>query len=145
MDLRSAARRVAASVRDDGLLWTASLALDRLVPWGLLGLWPDRVVSTDALVAQVEAILGAWGMGAEHAAITVRHLAYADLHGIDSHGCSMLLYYQQALRAGLLTMTPVVTVVREDQTTALVDGGGGLGHVPSDTAMQLAISKCRMR
>jgi LDH2 family malate/lactate/ureidoglycolate dehydrogenase len=136
---------VVASVRDAGLFWTASLVLDRLVPCGVLGLWPDRVVSMDTLVAQVEAILRGWGMSAEHVAITVPHLTYADLHGIDSHGCSMLLYYQQALRAGLLTMTPVVTVVREDETTALIDGGGGLGHVPSDTAMHLAIAKCRAR
>jgi LDH2 family malate/lactate/ureidoglycolate dehydrogenase len=84
-------------------------------------------------------------MSPEHVAITVPHLTYADLHGIDSHGCGMLLHYQRLLAAGVLTMTPVVSVVREDEATALVDGGGGLGHVPGDLAMRLAIAKCRAR
>jgi LDH2 family malate/lactate/ureidoglycolate dehydrogenase len=141
--IRSAARRVAESVRHAGPLWTASLALDRVAPFGVLGLWPDRVVAADALAAQVAAILGAWGMSAEHVAITVPHLMWADLHGVDSHGTGMLLHYHRARRAGTLTMTPVVAAVREDEVTALVDGGGGLGHVPGDVAMRLAIAKCR--
>jgi LDH2 family malate/lactate/ureidoglycolate dehydrogenase len=141
--LQAAVSRVATSMRNAGPLWTASLILDRLVPWGLLGLWPDRVVPAEALAAQVDAVLRAWGMGPEHVAITVRHVMYADLHGIDSHGCSMLPYYHRRLVAGSLAMAPVITVVRESETTALVDGGGGLGHVPGDVGMNLAIAKCR--
>jgi hypothetical protein len=40
----------------------------------------------------------------------------------------------------LFTMAPVIRVVRETPTTALVDGGGGLGHVPADLAMKLAMT-----
>jgi LDH2 family malate/lactate/ureidoglycolate dehydrogenase len=82
-------------------------------------------------------------MTGEHAAITADHMLYADLRGIDSHGCSMLVHYHQALLAGRLNATPSIEVVRESQTTALIDGGGGLGHVPGHTAMTLAIAKCR--
>ncbi|HJQ83900.1 MAG TPA: Ldh family oxidoreductase [Candidatus Binatia bacterium] len=140
--LRSAARQLAASVRDAGPLWTASLIADRLLPLGILGAWPDRTVMPDALAGQLEAILRAWGMAPEHVAITVRHILYADLHGIDSHGASMLLDYHRRRLAGALTMTPAIGVVRETAATALVDGGGGLGHVPADVAMRLAIAKC---
>jgi LDH2 family malate/lactate/ureidoglycolate dehydrogenase len=55
----------------------------------------------------------------------------------------MLLHYHRALLAGTVTMTPTIAVVRETATTALVDGGGGLGHVSGDTAMKLAVAKCR--
>jgi LDH2 family malate/lactate/ureidoglycolate dehydrogenase len=138
------ARRILETVRGSGPLWTASLILDRVIPSGILGWWRDRRVAPEVLAAQIEALLRAWGMSPEHASITVDHMLYADLHGIDSHGCSMLRYYHREVVAGSLTMTPAVAVVRESETTALVDGGGGLGHVPADRAMKLAIAKCRV-
>jgi len=141
--LRSAARRILETVRGSGPLWTASLLLDRIFPYGVLGLWPDKTVAPETLAKQVDAILRAWGMSQEHASITVDYLLYADLHGIDSHGVSMLLHYHRGFVDGSLTMTPTIATVRESATTALVDGGGGLGHVPGDTAMKLAIAKCR--
>ncbi|MGH7799963.1 MAG: Ldh family oxidoreductase [Thermodesulfobacteriota bacterium] len=82
-------------------------------------------------------------MSEEHVSITTEYLLYADLHGIDSHGCSMLMHYHRGLVAGSFTITPKIEVIRESETTALIDGGGGLGHVPGDTAMKLAIAKCR--
>lgn len=141
--LRSASRRVVATLRDSGPLWTASLILDRVLPFGILGLWPETTVSAATLAAQVDTIFRAWGMSPEHASITVERLLYADLHGIDSHGCSMLLHYHRGVVDGSLMMTPTIALVRESETTALVDGGGGLGHVPADLAMKLAIAKCR--
>jgi LDH2 family malate/lactate/ureidoglycolate dehydrogenase len=100
-------------------------------------------VPPERLAALVEGVLHAWGMPAEHASIATAHILYADLHGIDSHGCAMLPHYDRLRVAGSLAMAPEITVVREGSTTALVDGGGGLGHVPADTAMKLAIAKSR--
>lgn len=137
------AKRILDAVRDSGPLWTLSLILDRVLPLGVLGLWPDRTVPADALAAQAHSILRAWGMSREHASITVDHMLYADLHGIDSHGCGMLLHYHRGLRDGSLTMTPAIEVVDESRTTGLLGGGGGLGHVPGHTGMKLAIAKCR--
>jgi LDH2 family malate/lactate/ureidoglycolate dehydrogenase len=139
----TAARRLLDTWKESGFLWTATLVLDRVAPLGVLGWWPDRRVAAGVLARQVDSILRAWGMSEAHAAITVDHVLYADLHGIDSHGCGMLLHYRRELDAGVLTMTPSVSVVRETTATALVDGGGGLGHVPADLAMTLAIEKCR--
>lgn len=138
-----AARKALEAYRDGGALWAASLVADRIVPGGVLRLWRDVRITPDALRAQVAAILAAWGMGAEAAAITNEHLLYADLHGIDSHGCAMLLTYQRDLAAGLWRPDAAVATVHEHDTTALLDGGGGLGHVPADAAMRLAIVKCR--
>ena len=82
-----------------------------------------------------------FGMSEEHASITTELMMYADLRGIDSHGCGMLPYYDEELRNGLLTMSKDRDRSREEKT-ALVDGGGGLGHVPGNFAMKLAIEKC---
>ena len=130
------------SLRTSGVLWTASLALDH-VGLPVLGLWPKRRVRYETLAAQVSVLLRGWGMSEEHAAITAEHLLYADLHGIDSHGCGMIPEYHKGMAAHRLTMTPTITIIRDGPTTALVDGGGGLGHVPADFAMKLAITKCR--
>lgn len=123
-------------------LWKTSLLLDRAgVP--ALRLWPGVNFSVDALTAQVTAILRGWGMPEEQVAVTVPHLLYADFHGIDSHGVGMLLDYHQRQVAGRLNLKADVRVLRQSATTALVDGGGGMGHFPADLAMKLAIEKCQ--
>jgi LDH2 family malate/lactate/ureidoglycolate dehydrogenase len=131
------------TLRRSGPLWTGSLILDRLVPFGVLRLWPRRVVSHELLSDQLHRVLDAWGVPPEHAAIVVDHMLFADLSGIDSEGCAMLLHYDRGRAGGWLTMSPTLEVVRESDTTAVVDGGGGLGHVAGDMAMELAIEKCR--
>jgi LDH2 family malate/lactate/ureidoglycolate dehydrogenase len=88
----------------------------------------------------VATLLRAWGMPEADTAVTARHLLYADLHGIESHGCAMLFDYHRELRAGRLVMGAKVEVGSEGPTTALLDGGGGLGHVPADRATRLAIA-----
>ena len=136
-------KRVVDTVRISGAMWTASLLLDRILPFGVLGLWPDIAVSPEVLARQLHTILRAWGTSDEHASITADQMLYADLHGIDSHGAGMLLHYHRLVHAGAVTPTPTIAVVLESETTALVDGGGGLGHVPGATAMNLAVAKCR--
>lgn len=143
MRVLTAAGRIVDTVRGSGPLWSASVALDRVLPANVLGLWPPATVSQEALAAQLRRILGAWGMPDEHVEITVGHMLYADLHGIDSHGCGMLLHYHRGLVSGSLTMRPKIEIARESETTALLDAGGGLGHVPADMAMRMTIEKCR--
>ena len=142
MSRSAAARQLLQTYRDSGALWTASLVADRVLPGGVLRLWRDVPVALDDLGAQVQAIFGAWRMPAAQIAITLEHLLYADLHGIDSHGCAMLRTYARDLAAGAWRPDAAVAVVHEHDTTALLDGGGGLGHVPGDTAIRLAIAKC---
>jgi len=93
--------------------------------------------------AQIEAILRAWGMPAAHAARTAEVMGWADLHGVDSHGLSMLTVYDERRRAGRLDMRAEPSVLTETPVSALIDGGGGLGHVPARFAMETAITKAR--
>ena len=136
-----AAEIIRNTYRVSGPLWTLSMILDK-AGLSTLRFWPEKKVMPEILAAQTMTILRCFGMSEEHASITTELMMYADLRGIDSHGCGMLPYYDEALRNGLLTMTPKIEIVRESETTALVDGGGGLGHVPGNFAMKLAIEKC---
>ena len=92
---------------------------------------------------QLEVILRSWGMPAINAAVTAEIMAWADLHGIDSHGISMIPSYDERRRSGKTSMTVQPRVVVDKPVAALIDGGGGLGHYNSYTAMQMAISKAR--
>ncbi len=92
---------------------------------------------------QIEAILIAWGMPADRAAITADIMSYADLHGIDSHGISMIPGYDERRRQGKMRMQATPRIVRETPVSAVVDGDGGLGHFTSHLAMSTAISKAR--
>ncbi len=100
-------------------------------------------IAADPLSRQVEEILRAWGMSAEHALITAARLHHADIRGIDSHGVALLPLYSQLRAEGRIKFQPAIRVLRDSPVTALIDADHGLGHVPSTQAMQLAIDKCR--
>jgi len=97
----------------------------------------------EAHFAQIAAILQGWGMPAANAAETAEILGWADLHGIDSHGMSMLPMYGNWARQGRLAMDAKPTIVRESPVSALVDAGNGLGHVPAAFGMRTAIAKAK--
>lgn len=98
-------------------------------------------IRAEQLASQAAAILRAWGVDDESVNATVEVMLYADLRGIESHGVSTLTLYDEFRRSGKLTLRPQPRVVRETPVTALLDGDGGLGHLPSQRAMRLACDK----
>jgi LDH2 family malate/lactate/ureidoglycolate dehydrogenase len=93
--------------------------------------------------AQLNAILLAWGMPEDSAETTADILSWADLHGIDSHGISMIPGYDRLRRSGRANMQARPRIIKETPVSALIDGDGGLGHVPARYAMQTAIAKAK--
>jgi LDH2 family malate/lactate/ureidoglycolate dehydrogenase len=93
--------------------------------------------------AQLKAILLGWGMPEDNAETTADILSWADLHGVDSHGMSMIPGYDRLRRNGRAKMDTRPTIIRQTPVSALVDGGGGLGHVPAHFAMTVAIDKAK--
>src|SRR5215467_297583 len=91
--------------------------------------------------AQLKAILLGWGMPEDNAETTADILSWADLHGVDSHGISMLPGYDRLRRTGRAQMEARPKIIKETPISALVDGGGGLGHVAAHFGMQVAIDK----
>ncbi|RRO16253.1 Ldh family oxidoreductase [Saccharopolyspora rhizosphaerae] len=98
-------------------------------------------VSADVVRELVVDVLVAWGMDQDLAETTAEVVVGTDLAGIDSHGVSMLMTYEQFRAQGRLDLRARPTVVREDAASALVDAHGGLGHPASEQAMRLAIDK----
>jgi LDH2 family malate/lactate/ureidoglycolate dehydrogenase len=93
--------------------------------------------------AQLKAILLGWGMPEDNAETTAEILSWADLHGVDSHGISMIPGYDGLRRSGRAKMDARPEIVRQTPVSAVVDGGGGLGHVPAYFAMSTAIAKAK--
>jgi LDH2 family malate/lactate/ureidoglycolate dehydrogenase len=94
--------------------------------------------------AQIEAILISWGMAKSDADRTAEIMAWADLHGIDSHGFSMLTVYHERWKQGRLNITAQPRIIKETPVSALIDGNAGLGHITSRFAMDTAIAKAKI-
>jgi LDH2 family malate/lactate/ureidoglycolate dehydrogenase len=92
---------------------------------------------------QLELILRAWGMADPTATETAEIMSWADLHGIDTHGISMVPVYDARRRAGKIDMRATPAIARETPISAVVDGGGGLGHPNARLAMALAVRKAK--
>lgn len=98
--------------------------------------WP-----AERIREQIELVLSAWGMPEDKRVVTAGLMVETDLMGIDSHGISMLILYEQMHKAGQLRLDADPRIVRQTPATALIDGGANLGHPVAFLAMQLAIEK----
>ena len=94
--------------------------------------------------AQLKAILRGWDMPEDNAETTAEVLAWSDLHGIDSHGISMIPRYDELRRKGRVRMDARPRIVGQTPVSAVLYGGGGLGHVPAHFAMSTVIDKAKI-
>ena len=90
---------------------------------------------------QIVGILRSWKMNPKLIDTTADVMIDTDLAGIDSHGISMLILYEERYLEGTLKLEGEPRVVRENAVTALIDAGGGLGHPAGVLAMRMAIEK----
>ncbi|MEO9338513.1 Ldh family oxidoreductase [Mesorhizobium sp. SB112] len=92
---------------------------------------------------QAANILRSWGMPAAKAEKTADVLAWADLHGLESHGIALLVEYDERRRTKPINFQSAPRIVKETPVSALIDGDGGLGHDPAIFATQTAIAKAK--
>lgn len=98
----------------------------------------------EALMDFVVQYLTRLSVPADDARIVGKVLITADLRGIDSHGLHRLgSYYGNRISKKLMNPNTPFQVISETPTTALVDGGNGLGQVVSHKVMNLCIEKAR--
>ena len=83
------------------------------------------------------------GVPAEDAKIIADVLITSDFWGVRSHGVAHLKMYYERMQAGLQLPVTDWSVVKDTPTTAVIDGGNGMGMVVGYRAMQLAIQKAR--
>ena len=100
-------------------------------------------IPAQAIHAFMVDVFSALGTPQEEARICADVLIESDLRGIESHGVGRLKYYYDRIQAGVHRTRTEIEVVKETETTALLDGHHGMGHVISYRAMRLAIEKAR--
>ena len=83
------------------------------------------------------------GVPEDDARICADVLITSDLRGIESHGVGRLKYYYDRIKAGVQFTKTELEIVKETETTALVDGRHGMWHVIAYRSMQLAMDKAR--
>ena len=94
-----------------------------------------------ALAAFCGDLLAATGMPDADARLAAATLVESDLRGVESHGVVRVPIYVERLRRGATAARPQIAIVRETRSTAVVDGGNGMGQVVSAWAMDVAIRK----
>ena len=83
------------------------------------------------------------GTPPEDARICADVLIASDLRGIESHGVGRLKYYYDRIKAGVQFTQTEMEIVKETETTAVVDGHHGMGHVIAYRSMRLAMDKAK--
>jgi L-2-hydroxycarboxylate dehydrogenase (NAD+) len=83
------------------------------------------------------------GVPKEDADIIADVLITSDLRGIDSHGIQRCKMYYDRIKQGIYEVKTKIKIIKEGPTTALIDGGCGMGHVIAYNAMKMAIEKAK--
>ena len=102
-----------------------------------------RVAEERELAFLTECLVKSGMKSRDHAARTARLLTNSELRGVRSHGINFVPGYCRHFREGRLNPDPRIRVVHETATTAIVDGDGGLGYVPSMLAADQAVDKAK--
>lgn len=103
-----------------------------------------RLSTESKLKDLVRRALGKVGVDETDATIVGDVLVASDLRGIESHGVARLeSYYVSRLRAGKMDPKPKREVVRETDTSIVIDAGNGLGHPAGKLAMQKIMEKAQ--
>lgn len=104
----------------------------------------DVVIDFDYMKAFMKDVFLTYGCTEENAEICSEVLIEADKRGIDSHGLGRLKpIYCDRMDEGILWSDKPITIVKETETTALVDGNLGLGLYIGPYCMKMAIEKAK--
>lgn len=105
---------------------------------------PPCIIPFEYMREFMEDTLRAYGVPEAETKISADVLIEADYRGIDSHGIGRLKpIYCDRIDAGILHPYKEITIVKETDTTALVDGNLGLGLYIGPKCMEMAIAKAK--
>lgn len=101
-------------------------------------------VEFDMLENFMKSCLVSAGISEKDAGVISDVLIESDKRGIDSHGIGRLKpIYLDRIDWGILNPVTKIDVIKETETTAVLDGNNGMGHVVSNKAMGMAIEKAK--
>lgn len=100
-----------------------------------------KMVPADTAVDFMKRAFMAVGMPDTDAETTAQRMADADLLGKDAHGIFRLPGYIGRVKAGGINLNPDIRIDRETDSTALVDGDNGMGHLVVSRMAEIAMDK----
>ena len=100
----------------------------------------DRLTPPERLTAFAAACLEKLGLATKDARLVAETLVASNLRGVDSHGVVRLPHYSTRLKNGTIKPRPEIKVERTGPSTAIVDGGAGMGQLVAVRAMDEAIA-----
>jgi len=104
----------------------------------------DVIVDFDYMKQFMKDVFLTYGCTEEEAEISSDVLIEADKRGIDSHGLGRLKpIYCDRIDKGILWTNKPIDIIKETETTALVDGNLGLGLNIGPKCMEMAIAKAK--
>jgi LDH2 family malate/lactate/ureidoglycolate dehydrogenase len=104
---------------------------------------PEQLFSYQQLFDFTKTILQKIGCSETDAEIATKVLLSADLRGVDSHGVARLSGYVRLWEVKRINTAPVIKILHESPSTAVVDGDSGLGLVVAPNAMNVAVEKAK--
>jgi LDH2 family malate/lactate/ureidoglycolate dehydrogenase len=102
-----------------------------------------NLVSQSELLVFATRVFEASGADSENARIVAEHLVEASLRGVDSHGVVRIPVYVQGIEDGAIDPGAKPEVVKETETTAVVDGNKGFGQVAALLSTRVAAQKAK--
>jgi L-2-hydroxycarboxylate dehydrogenase (NAD+) len=100
-------------------------------------------VPAEAMHKYVSQLFGRVDMPPQDAEIMARLLVATDLRCVFSHGTQRVPGYVAAIRDGRVNPRPNVTTVSDFPGGVVMDGDGGMGHLPCFRATETCITKAR--
>jgi LDH2 family malate/lactate/ureidoglycolate dehydrogenase len=102
-----------------------------------------QTVEANQLRRFTHEVFEACGAPADEAAIVADHLVTANLMGVDSHGIIRVAQYVEDIQEKAIVPGAAISVIKETETTAVVDGSWNFGLVVSQRAVDTAMEKAR--
>jgi len=72
-------------------------------------------------------------------------LVQVDLRGVVSHGTRQVRRYVSEYRTGRLNPCPEIRIIRDEPSTTILSGDGGIGYIVATRATEMVIAKAEMQ
>lgn len=99
----------------------------------------DKIKLKELMKKKVQAA----GLNEKHADAVSDVLVHADLRGIHSHGAMRVEYYAERIAKGGINTNPDIKFEKTGPASAVLHGGGGVGHYLAKRAMDEAIAMAK--
>lgn len=100
-----------------------------------------RRISAERIEGFVAKAFTAVGIAPDDGATIARLMTGIDLRGLDGHGIFRLPQYIRRIQAGGINVDADIHIVRETDSTALIDGDNAVGHLVVSEAARVAMDK----